>query len=73
MCTPLNSTYIDEFGDQASKFIGAYCSDILPTMSINKEELRDNYLQKMYLSDTYTNKTNYLIFRDQDFVSRHLI
>ena len=38
LCAPLNRTFIDEFGDQATQFIGSYCSDILPTMSVNKEE-----------------------------------
>ena len=60
---------MDIFGDPASAFIGTYCTDILPTLSASKDEQQDNYLQKMYLSSTYSNTTNYVIFKDSEFVS----
>ena len=55
---------MDIFGDPATAFIGTYCTDILPTLTASKDEQQDNYLQKMYLSSTYSNTTNYVIFKD---------
>lgn len=38
--------------DQQNQFIGAFCSDILPTMNNGniQEGNSDNYIQNMYLS-----------------------
>jgi hypothetical protein len=47
-------------------FVGAYCSDILAALSIDNE--KDNYLQNMYLSNAYSNASNYIIFRDNGLV-----
>ena len=60
ICAPL--------GTKSKTFIGAYCTDILPTISVNKKEVQDNYLHNMYLRGTYSNTTNYVIFKDSGLV-----
>ena len=59
ICAPLSN--------RTSSFIGAYCADINTTMgSIRLNQ--DNYLD-MYLSQTYADTSNYIIFKSDSFVS----
>jgi hypothetical protein len=65
ICAPLNNTDVNK------EFTGAFCVDIEATMTVTDSE-RGNYLQNLYLSGSYSNKTNYIIFQDQSVVSTNI-
>ena len=62
ICAPLSN--------KTSSFIGAYCTDIYPSTGYTGDgSIKDNYLN-MYLSQTYSNTSNYIIFKSDSFVSK---
>lgn len=60
LCAPLTN--------KTSSFIGAYCTDIYPSTGyIANGSKQDNYLD-MYFSQTYSNTSNYMIFKSDSFL-----
>jgi hypothetical protein len=58
--------------NKTSSFIGAYCTDIYPSTGYTGDgSIKDNYLN-MYLSQTYSNTSNYIIFKSDSFWNGNL-